>query len=613
MFKIYSPLFLGAFLLLNQNVQASEIQYGHVEEVHGSDLHIQYKGPSGVQNFVCDVVSTACESFGTSTPNMFPEIDSKTNYSNSPDGNYGVVETKVVSETGSTTFVHTLYDISADSAIEIAVIPYDKEMKKYKFSWDSKHLVLFGMNDEVVSYNIEDETVSIMEPSQVELPLRSLSPHAKYLSAYNYVEEAHKIWDTTTGQEIVILSATPAFVEFSQDERFAAFIDGRDGYQTLYVQDINRGGDKVTRVFKDDFVVEDYLWFKDELYAVGNTEDNPYRWVLYRYNPSTKKSKIVAEDVSYGDYIRPIGEYALSFLTIDGKNSHVSLYYPETNKLETISPVEKSPASSEIKRSVVEFGDTFGVLYEPENPDSKPELFVWLHGGPKRQTSFGYHSYLSYAVYDELLERLVESGAYVLKLDYPGSYGYSNEYLNSLDNELGVVDVKSVTNATRKIQKKYRIDDTYLIGNSYGGYLGPKALVEEERYFDGAIAINGVFDWFDLLARIPSSPFKTYFKGLADLEDLDTNFDLYKEASVVKDLPDLNKRKEILLIYGEDDSTVPTWQTREFFYSAKSFGKNVSLLKLEDEDHIIRRRDSLDTVCSYISEELLIKDLQCGE
>lgn len=611
---LYSLIAVFSLSFVSNVAFAGEVQYAHVDDVHGTELYIQYKGPGGVQNFVCDVESTDCESFGTSTPVIFPEIGDKTTYSNSPDGNYGIVETEVVSEAGSTTYQHTLYDVSGDEAVEIAVVPYDKEVNKYKFSWASDHVVLFGINGEVVTYSINDQTISIITPSQAELPLLSLSPHAKYLSAYNYVDESHHIWETKTGAEISVPSAKPAFVEFSQDERYAAYIDDKDGYQTLYVVDLAKAdGTTATgkRIFKDDFVVEDHLFFKNDLYAVANTERDPYDWSLYRYNTAQKHSDIVAKNVSYGDYIRPIADYALSFLTIDGKNTNVSLYDPVKDEVRTIVPVADSQAAN-IKRSVIKFDDTYGVLYEPKNPDKKPELFVWLHGGPKRQTSFGYHSYLSYAVYDELLERLVESGAYVLKLDYAGSYGYSSEFMDSLTNNLGVIDVEQVVDATRDIQRKYKIDDTYLIGNSYGGYLGPKVLVDESKYFDGAIAINGVFDWFDLLARIPSSPFKTYFKGLADLEDIDQNFYLYEQASIVKELPDLDKRKELLLIYGEDDSTVPTWQTREFFYQAESLDKNVDLLKLTGEDHIIRQRENLDLMCEFIGDKLLIKDLECS-
>ena len=608
-------IWVGIFTVLSigQTVYAGEIQYAHVEDVNGEQIYVQYKGPAGTQNFVCEVTDTRCKEYGTSTPDFVPAINGKTDYINSPDGNYGVVGVELVSDTGSTTYVHTLYDTSGEVALELAIIPYDKAVSKYKFSWSNNQLVLFGADTRVSVYDIVNKTISTITPTQSELALRSISPQAKYISSYNYTTEAHSIWDTQTGVQINIASQKPAIIEFSQVEKYATYVDDVSGFQTLYIADLTKVKDKEVegrRVFKDDFVVEDYLFFKGDLYAVGNTEDNPYAWSLYRYDVENDKSQIVANDVSYGDYIRPIGEHALSFLTIDGKNSHVSLYNPVTDEVSTISPVENSPASEDIKRSVVRFENAYGVLYEPKDPPKKPDLFVWLHGGPERQTSFGYHSYLSYAVYDELLERLVESGAYVLKLDYTGSYGYGKEFHEALNDNIGVKDVEDVVEATRKIQRDFRIDDTYLIGNSYGGYLGPKTLVENTKYFDGAIAINGVFDWLTLLERIPSSPFKSYFKGLPELEDLNKNFDLFEQASIIKDLPDIKKQK-ILLIYGENDSTVPVWQTREFFYNAKSLDKNVDLLKLENEDHIIRQRKNLDKVCEFIADELFIKKLQC--
>lgn len=608
MIKVYTPLLFGAFLLLTQTAHAGEIQYGHVEEIHDTEIHVQYKGPSGQQNFMCDVVTLNCEAFGTSTPLMFPEIDGSTDYPNSLDGRYGITEVA-----GEDEIEYTLYDVSGEEPAVVAVLPYTKETVAYKFPWANDHLMLFGVDGTVTTYDANTEETTEITPSQNEFPQRSLSPHASYLAAYNYVEEAHKVWNTNTGKEISIPSATPAFVEFSQNERYAAFKDGQSGYQTMYLVDLDKTDPKVKRVFETDFTVEDYLWFKDRLYVVGNTEDDPYHWVLYAYDPATEKMEIVTENVSYGDYIRPIGDHALSFLVIEGKNSHVALYHPETGVIEVLRPVADSPASEEIERSVVSFGDgLMGVLYEPTNPDRKPDLFVWLHGGPKRQTSFGYHSYLSYAVYDELLEKLVESGSYVLKLDYAGSYGHGSEFMDQLTNNLGEVDVDHVVEASRYVKREYDIDDTYLIGNSYGGYLGPKTLVEHDRQFSGAIAINGVFDWFDLLARIPSSPFKVYFDGFADLEDLDVNFEMYEDASIVNKLPDLAKLKQILLIYGEDDATVPTWQTEEFFYQAEMHDKNVDLLRLDGEDHIIRKRENLDLICEFIADELLIKNLKCG-
>lgn len=612
--KIYLILFVMLLtLVLVKPVFANEIQYGHVEEVHDTQLHIQYKGPAGQKNFVCNALTTTCKNFGTSSPKLFPDIEGGSDYVNSPDGKLGIVEEVLKTENGSTTYEHVIYDVSKDVAEEKAVVLYNNKINSYKFPWASDSVVLFGTNREVIRYDVATKRTDTITISQDELPLRSLSPHAKYLSAYNYAEQAHKIWDTTTGKEIVIPSETPAFVEFSQNEKYATFMDDRDDYQTVYISALDNQVNKVSRVFKDNFTVEDYLWFKNDLYVVGNTKDNPYQWVLYRYNPLANKISIVAENISYGDFIRPIGNHSLSFLVIEGKNTHVALYNPKNNEVSVIKPVADAPASNKLTRSIVEFDEGVkGVLYEPKKPDDKPELFVWLHGGPMRQTSFGYHSYLSYAVYDEFLERLSESGAYVLKLDYAGSYGHGKKFKDQLINKLGDIDVKQVTEAARDIQKEYDIDDIYLVGNSYGGYLGPKVLIEDDRTFNGAIAINGVFDWFDLLERIPSSPFKKYFKGLADLDDLEKNFELYKQASVVKELPDLNKYRDLVLVYGEDDATVPTWQTREFFYLAESLGKNVDLLKLEDEGHIIKQRESLNKMCAFVAKELFIKDLKCS-
>ena len=614
-FRIYSPvLFLVAFLALIQTTEAAEIQYGHIEEVHNTELHIQYRGPGGQQNFVCDLLAirtgSSCQVFGTGTPQLFPAIGEDTNYPKSLSGRYGVIE-----EETTVGFRYTLYDISGQVAVLKAVLPYSRKTNDYKFSRDDNHLILFADDapGTVSVYNIVTGVITDIIPSQLEFPLLSRSPRAGYISAYNYIDKAHKIWDTKTGAEINIPASIPALVEFSESERYATWVDDFDGYKTIYLADLHSGKQNAQRVFSDDFTVEDYLWFKDKLYVIGNTEENPYRWVLYQYDPSTEEIKIVAENVSYGDYIRPISDYALSFLVIEGKNSHIALYNAEEDRTDIIRLVADSPASEEIDRSIISFSDgAMGVLYEPKDPGRRADLFVWLHGGPKRQTSFGYHSYLSYAVYDELLEKLTESGAYVLKLDYAGSYGHGSEFMNQLDTRLGVVDVKTVIDATEEIKSDYRIDDVYLLGNSYGGYLGPKALVTKDRLFDGAIAINGVFDWFDLLSRIPSSPFKTYFNGLANLEDLRENFNLYENASVVKDLPDLNRRKKLLLIYGEDDGTVPVWQTREFFYQAKILDKDVKLLKLEGERHIIRERASLNLLCEFIADNLPVRDLQCG-
>ena len=598
-----------AFLFIS-TAAAAEIQYARVTDVADSEVHITYSTPQDPEHFVCAVAtSPACQSYGTSTPTLFPTIWDTRDYAKSPNGKYAMSNFTIESKSGSTTHVHALYNIAGPEAELERVIPYTEEIDSYRFSWSDEQVLLFSGNT-IGTYDLTTDTFSLIETEQREFPFRSIAPAGDYFAAYNYVTEAHHIWDTSTGEKIAIPSNTPNFVEFSQNGRYAAFVADTDGFDTLLIVDLTSDEPSATRVFTENFTVDSIMFYDDDLFAVGNTAENPYDWVLYRYDVTNDRSYIVARDVSYASYIRPIADHGLSFQKIEGKNTNIGLYRPPSDTVDIIAPVEPSPASDKIRRSTVTFDGVHGVLYEPITTTGRANLFIWLHGGPKRQTSLGYHPYLSYAVYDELLERLVEGGAYVLKLDFTGSYGYGNEFMDGLDEQLGVADTEDVITAANTMQQQYRINDTYLIGNSYGGYLGPKALVEAPELFAGAVAINGVFDWFTLLERIPSSPFQQYFNGLVNLEDLEENYELYRNASVIKGVPDLTDEK-IVLIYGENDATVPIWQTREFFYMTESFGKDVSLLRLEGEGHIIRDRANLDKMCQFIVDELALVNVSC--
>ncbi|MBU4479916.1 hypothetical protein KKG48_00530, partial [Patescibacteria group bacterium] len=64
--------FVLPFLSFPSLINAGEIQYGGLKEVKGDTLFITYKGPSGEQNFTCDIETLGCLSNGTTTPEFFP-------------------------------------------------------------------------------------------------------------------------------------------------------------------------------------------------------------------------------------------------------------------------------------------------------------------------------------------------------------------------------------------------------------------------------------------------------------------------------------------------------------------------------------------------------------
>lgn len=601
-------ILLVSFFIAPAFTYAGEIHYGSIEEVQGDSVHILYKGPSGQENFVCSAETTECVSHGTSTPQLFPKILEIAKYTNSPDGNYGLVEYLIEDIP-----YYLLYSFFNGKQEFVALLPYTEETTYIKFPWASDSVVLLSKDGVMTRYTIDTKELDSIDLGETSFSLKSHSPHGKYFSSYDYTKEAHVIWNIKNGEKVLIPSETPAYVEFSYDETTGVFMSTKDGYQTLYdilLANAFDGNTEPKKIFPEDFTVEDYLFLDNDLYFVANRE-SPLVWSLYRHNISTRTITLAVEDVSYGDYIRPI-KGMMAFLKIDGKNANLSLFDPKTNSTKVISPVPASPASGTISRTEIDIAGVHGALLKPINDNSyqKKPLFIWLHGGPQRQTSIGYHSYLSYAVYDEMLERLVDSGAYVLKLDYTGSYGYGQEFIDDLTGNIGAIEVQNVIDATNELTQTLPVSDTYLIGNSYGGYLNMRTLVEQPDLFAGAVSINGVFDWFTLIRHIKSSPFKNYFDGVPVVTDETINLAMYLQASIYSKLPNLTDEK-ILLILGEEDSTVPTWQTEEFYYFSKGLNKNINLLAFPNEDHILRERANLNTLCSTIAEIFELDNVKC--
>jgi dipeptidyl aminopeptidase/acylaminoacyl peptidase len=196
----------------------------------------------------------------------------------------------------------------------------------------------------------------------------------------------------------------------------------------------------------------------------------------------------------------------------------------------------------------------------------------------------------------------------VLKLDYTGSTGYGSGFENALHKNIGVADVNDVEQAIAAFKKDYSVDRVYLIGNSYGGYLALKTITHAPSVVTGAISINGVTDWYGLITRIPSSPFKDLFDGVPDLNNLDA----YMKASVFTDIPKLTDDHKVLIAYAENDATVPTWQSTQYMEYAKSKNINADVITFPGEDHVLRKRETLDNLCSKITSFFALKGVSCS-
>ncbi len=595
-----------AFLLASpQPTQAADIQYGTLKDQKGSRLLLEYKSPAGTAYHTCDTSTLKCKKKGATPPALFPSLLGSKEYVTSVDGALAVRTTTISSAT-----YHVLYDLSGKKPKRLTIIPFTNASAKVSFSKDGS-AVIFTSGRTYTRYDIAQKMLTTVTLPR-ELAFVQHSPKATYVTGYNYTTLHHEVWRFSDGTMLQGPEAMQSYLEFSEDESRVAFLDDVDGFRTLFTMSANELGKSSTpsrtQLTKPKTETEDYIFVGTTLYFMANV-DGPLEWDLWSYDG--KKTSLVATDVSYGDYLTrvPTKERTyLAYLKTTGKNTNLWLVSPNPAKPVELAAVKASPLPSTIKREVKVYAGRTGVLLSPAKPAKSPALFIWMHGGPQRQVAKGYHPYLSYAVYDELLERLVAGGNYVYKIDYTGSTGYGAEFRKALDMNIGNTEMRDIRMAAQALRSDLKLTTTYLIGNSYGGYMALRAIVDTPETLDGVVSINGVSDWYGLIQQIPSSPFKELFNGVPDT----TNMDAYLQASVYTGMEKLKKEDKVLVVWGERDGTVPVWQSTKYVEYAKTKGVNVETLSFPEEEHIIRDRKNLDTLCKKVVSSLGLKGISCA-
>ncbi len=398
--------------------------------------------------------------------------------------------------------------------------------------------------------------------------------------------EKVKYWDLLS-EEFRIFSINPT-------ETRLVYLDDRDGYPTLYHVDLTKLGTDLagTRLITRPYSISNFIFIDtDRLLFIANRE-HPLLWNLYEYNLKTETLKKVSDNVSYGVTLKQVGPW-FAFGKINNNITNILFYDPATGTTKGATTNRPFPqAAIEPAAETITLGNLYGVVAKPAgfSRTTPYPMILWLHGGPYRQTSVGYHSYPSYAVYDQVLETLRQRGFLIVKLDYSGSYGYGRPFAEKLQGQVGKVEIADVTNAINILKSRYTISSVYPMGNSYGGYLALKAAAEKPTLVEGAISIAGVTDWQALLEKNPDSIFKVHFGGAPSA----ANKKLFDQASITKLAKNLVGKK-ILLIHGQMDSWVPVEQA-DILYRVLPV-KTSDFIAIPGEEHILTKQSSLEEIC----------------
>lgn len=468
-----------------------------------------------------------------------------------------------------------------------------------KFSRDGQILISRRENERLIF----DLTRKNSQPVIITLPpsgltLELLSSDGQVLSGYADIAKQHMLIETATGRQLRLDGELAYYAEVSDGGKQVAFLSEGDGQRALYVQTIN---DDFTATAPRQKVsgtgwVRDFMFLGQNLFFTANTLDDPYHYNLYKYDVATSEAKIAAREATDWLYLKPLQSRYLLFAQNDDSNTHVALYDNQKDKLIVLNPLKDKFASPELKRSTVKLvTGAPGVLLQSGAPGEVG--IIWLHGGPWRQTSLGYHHYASYAVFDDILDKLAGGGATILKLDYRGSIGHSVAWREGLKNNIGVNDVADVMAGVAYL-KEQGAKRVYLFGTSYGGYLGLRTLVEHPDLVTGVIAANPIVSWLTQTWKDQQSIFNAHFGGSAHNE---TNWPLYTQAEILSRLGRITNQP-IRLIVSRKDIEVPNWQSDNLFARLNLQGANVKLIEFPESGHVFTERSEITAICSTVAD-----------
>jgi dipeptidyl aminopeptidase/acylaminoacyl peptidase len=233
-----------------------------------------------------------------------------------------------------------------------------------------------------------------------------------------------------------------------------------------------------------------------------------------------------------------------------------------------------------------------GILTLPANyAAGKHYPFLVLpHGGPEANDTLGFN----------LFSRMIAGFGYVvLEPEYRGSTGYGTEFLQAIYQHFGDRAYTDVDSATDFAVAQGWADPNRLaiFGWSAGGFMTSWTVTQTHRY-KAAIEGAGITDW---LSFIPTSDIGQVDYDIR-LQEKDPvpflQFSAVMHADAVS--------TPLLILHGEADLRVPTFQGREFFILLAERGKTVRMVTYPGSPHFPRlaeqRRDVFTELKSWLEK-----------
>jgi dipeptidyl aminopeptidase/acylaminoacyl peptidase len=215
------------------------------------------------------------------------------------------------------------------------------------------------------------------------------------------------------------------------------------------------------------------------------------------------------------------------------------------------------------------------VTYPPDfDPRRKWPLMHTIHGGPHAAHHDGWHFRWNTQVF-------AGQGYVVVAVNYHGSSGYGQAFLETITGRYGEKELADVEAATDFLLAQGYIDRERLVatGGSYGGFMVAYMNGHVDRY-RAFVCHAGCYDWVSMMA---TDGYRFFAKELGA-------FHWDDEARVLVQSPHhfvKAAKTPTLVVHGELDYRVPATQALQYFNSLKAKGVPARLLYFPDENHWI--------------------------
>jgi len=244
------------------------------------------------------------------------------------------------------------------------------------------------------------------------------------------------------------------------------------------------------------------------------------------------------------------------------------------------------------------------VVHIPPGTD-KPKnlpLIVLPHGGPTAHDTISFNWLAQY---------FANRGYLVFQPNFRGSSGYGLDFQRAGKGEWGAKIQNDLSDGVKFLTKARWIDSNRvcIIGASFGGYtaLAGGALNPELYQCIGAIAsISDIPKMLDDTKNKFGHDSSSYAYWQSLVGDRQDDVEILKAISPARSAE--NFQAPVLLIHGNDDSVVPFSQSKKMERALKKAGKDVTLVKLKNEDHGLSqsatRVQALRALDAFVTEHI---------